>query len=391
MNLKKIIVIFFALICVLIPNNKVRAFTDESKLEPDPTNGKIYYEKRRSIEGKGEKLLGKWRGLTYYSQADKRWAKKIYTSTNNKNQTMKSSGCGPTCGAMIVSSSKGEILPTVMAKIAVEHDFRTKSNGTSWNFFPFIADYFDFKEYYTTTNFEKAMKYLKQKNEIGESKYYIVVSCGKGVFTSSGHYVVLASLDNGKIEVLDSYLYSGKFNTPTRKKANVELKGNYAYISEKKFKKYANYRRFWIYSNDKGNEQKRRTSKAKYTRYVKVNTRLNIRKGPSTKYKIVGKLRNGEKVKVYETKNGFSKIGNNKWVSSKYLSNKKTSVKSKVGQIEILKKSTIMYSKSNLSGKKYYYKKNTRVKVLKNISSKVDYIRVVVTGRKGYIKISDFR
>ena len=384
MNFKKIIVIFFVLICVFIPNSKAKAYLDERKLEPDPINGKTYYE-RRSIEGKGNKLLGKWRGLTYYSQADKRWSNKLYTSTNNRRQTMKSSGCGPTCGAMIVSSAKGEILPTTMAKIAVDNGFRTKDNGTAWNFFPFIADYFDFKEYYTTTNFEKAMKYLKQKNKIGESKYYIVVSCGKGVFTSSGHYVVLASLDSGKIEVLDSYIYSGKFNTTSRKKANVKLKGNYAYITEKNFKKYANYRRFWIYSNDMGNEQKSRTSKAKYTRYVKVNTRLNIRKGPSTKYKIVGKLKNGEKVKVYETKNGFSRIGNNRWVSSKYLSNKKPSSKSKVGQIEILKKSTILYSKSNLSGKKYYYKKNTRVKVLKNISSKVDYVRVVVTGRKGYV------
>ena len=384
MNFKKIIVIFFVLICVFIPNSKAKAYLDERKLEPDPINGKTYYE-RRSIEGKGNKLLGKWRGLTYYSQADKRWSNKLYTSTNNRRQTMKSSGCGPTCGAMIVSSAKGEILPTTMAKIAVDNGFRTKDNGTAWNFFPFIADYFDFKEYYTTTNFEKAMKYLKQKNKIGESKYYIVVSWGKGVFTSSGHYVVLASLDSGKIEVLDSYIYSGKFNTTSRKKANVKLKGNYAYITEKNFKKYANYRRFWIYSNDMGNEQKSRTSKAKYTRYVKVNTRLNIRKGPSTKYKIVGKLKNGEKVKVYETKNGFSRIGNNRWVSSKYLSNKKPSSKSKVGQIEILKKSTILYSKSNLSGKKYYYKKNTRVKVLKNISSKVDYVRVVVTGRKGYV------
>ena len=389
MNFKKIIVIFFVLICVFIPNSKVKAYLDERKLEPDPINGKTYYE-RRSIEGKGNKLLGKWRGLTYYSQADKRWSNKLYTSTNNRRQTMKSSGCGPTCGAMIVSSAKGEILPTTMAKIAVDNGFRTKSNGTAWSFFPFIADYFDFKEYYTTTNFEKAMKYLKQKNKIGESKYYIVVSCGKGVFTSSGHYVVLASLDSGKIEVLDSYIYSGKFNTTSRKKANVKLKGNYAYITEKNFKKYANYRRFWIYSNDMGNEQKSRTSKAKYTRYVKVNIRLNIRKGPSTKYKIVGKLKNGEKVKVYETKNGFSRIGNNRWVSSKYLSNKKPSSKSKVGQIEILKKSTIIYSKSNLSGKKYYYKKNTRVKILKTISNKVDYVRVVVTGRKGYVNNKNY-
>ena len=166
--------VFLALICIFNLNIKVSAFMDEKKLEPDPIEGSIYYKTKASIKGKGNKLLGKWKELTYYSQADKRWANKLYTSTNNKNQTMKTSGCGPTCGAMIVSSAKGEILPNTMAKIAVDNGFRTKSNGTAWGFFPFIADYFDFKEYYTTSNFEKAMKYLKQKNKIGESKYYML-------------------------------------------------------------------------------------------------------------------------------------------------------------------------------------------------------------------------
>lgn len=81
----------------------------------------------------------------------------------------------------------------------MNNGFRTKSNGNSWSFFSFIADYFDFKEYYTTINFDKAMNYLKQKNKIGESKYYIVASCGRGLFTNSVHYVVLTRLDNKMI------------------------------------------------------------------------------------------------------------------------------------------------------------------------------------------------
>ena len=54
--------------------------------------------------------LGKYKGLTYYSQADKRWALKKYG-----NNTMINSGCGPTAAAMVVSSIKGEILPSQMA------------------------------------------------------------------------------------------------------------------------------------------------------------------------------------------------------------------------------------------------------------------------------------
>ena len=385
-------IVFCSIIYVIIPNSRVDATLDESILEPDPIDGLIYYKNSRDIKGEGDKLLGKWKGLTYYSQADSRWANKLYTSTNNKKQTMKSSGCGPTCGAIIVTSAKGEILPTTMAKLAVDNGFRTANNGTAWTFFPFIADYFDFKDYYTTTDFDKAMKYLKQKNEIDESKYYIVVSCGNGLFTSSGHYVVLASLNDGVIEVLDPYLYDSKFDTSSRKKANVKVKGTSVYVSEKNFEKYANYRRFWIYSNDEGNEQKKSDNKTKYTRYVKVNTHLNVRKGPGTNYKIVDKLKNGEKVTVYENKNGFSRIGTNRWVSTKYLvKNKSSKIENTVGEIKTLKRATVLYSKSNLTGKRYNYKKNTTVKVLKNVSKTVDYVRVVATGRKAYVNVNNFK
>lgn len=56
-----------------------------------------------------------------------------------------------------------------------------------------------------------------------------------------------------------------------------------------------------------------------------------------------------------------------------------------VGQKKILKQDCVLYSKKDLTGTKYTYKKNTTVKVLKNISTKIDYVQVVETGRKAYI------
>ena len=305
---------------------------DESLLEADGLVEQENISYDGDNAGKGLNLLGKWQGLTYYSQADSRWATKLYTSTNNHSQTMKSSACGPTCSAMVVSSAKGAILPTTLASLSVDNGYRTANSGTAWAFYPFVADYFGFKEYYKTDDFNKAMTYLSQKNAVGTSKYYIICSCGSGLFTTGGHYIVLASLDGNTIRVFDPYLYNGKFNTASRRNANVEVKGTSAYVSKENFKRYANAKSFWIFSNDKGNEQKKEEKKT-------------------------------------ETKK----------------KKEKTKIKNTVGKKKTLKKKCYLYKKKNLSGKKYTYKKNTRVKVLKNISSKVDYVKAIATGRKAYI------
>ena len=52
---------------------------------------------------------------------------------------------------------------------------------------------------------------------------------------------------------------------------------------------------------------------------VKVNTVLNVRKGPGTNYPVVGKLKNGVMVSVYETSGTWARIGTDKWVSMNYL------------------------------------------------------------------------
>lgn len=68
---------------------------------------------------------------------------------------------------------------------------------------------------------------------------------------------------------------------------------------------------------------------------------------------------------------------------NKQLENKKDT--STVSKKKTLKQDCVLYSNKDLTGTKYTYKKNTTVKILKNISSKVDYVQVIATGRKAYI------
>lgn len=65
--------------------------------------------------------LGNYSGLTYYSQIDSRWSSKMYSSTENLNQTIGTSGCGPTSAAMIVTAIKGSITPPEMADLFVKY------------------------------------------------------------------------------------------------------------------------------------------------------------------------------------------------------------------------------------------------------------------------------
>lgn len=354
--------------------------------------------------GNGKKLLGKYQGLTYYNQGDSRWANRPYTSSGNRSQTIKSSGCGPTSAAMVISSSKGAILPTTTANLFVSNGYRTKNNGTAWACWSFVADYFGFKEYHTTTNFNKALSYLKtDKDKNGISDYFVVVSVNSGLWTTGGHYIVLIGHSGNTITVYDPYLYAGKYKTASRKAAKVKVVGNSAYVSEASFKKYSNAVKYWIFSNDQTGKAPKVT-KVNYVRYVATSESvLNVRNTYSNSGKIVGTVKKGEKVKVSAICNGYSQIGSNRWVSSKYLTStnpnakpaKKPAAKPKyiteVGKTYKFAKDTVLYSKSNLSGTKYQYKKGTSAKVKKHISEKVDYVLIPATGRSAYIKSSDLK
>lgn len=339
--------------------------------------------------------LGQYTGLTYYSQIDPRWKNKLYTSTGNSSQTMGSSACGPTCSAMVVSSIKGTILPTEMADLYVQYGFRSANNGTYWSAFRWTADVFDigYKEIYK----------LNDVCDLLEENYMVISACGNGLFTTGGHFILIygyedtngdGQCDTGdRLKIYDPYLYSGKFNLSTRRgKAQVE--GNTVYVEKEVFRAYANYSGFFAFKNDRSNNtevDRTEVTTASYTRYVKVNTSLNVRSGPGTSYNVVGRKYNGDKVTVYKESSNWSNIGTNEWVSSDYLTDSNVQpVISTVGQYKKLKAATTLYSNSNLTGTRYTYLKNTKVKILKNISSTVDYIYIPATGRYAYVDNSAF-
>ena len=56
-----------------------------------------------------------------------------------------------------------------------------------------------------------------------------------------------------------------------------------------------------------------------YRGQVTASKGLNVRKGPGTNYAKVGALANRARVTVLETKNGWGRIGNGKWVSLSYI------------------------------------------------------------------------
>lgn len=253
--------------------------------------------------------LGNYTGLTYYSQIDSRWKNHVYTAIGDDSQTIGTSGCGPTSAAMVVTAIKGTITPPEMGDLFVQYGYRSANSGTYWSAFRWVADVFDI-EYQETTNIDTAINLLRNNN-------YVVASVANGLFTSGGHFIVLVGIDGDTIKIYDPYLYSGKFDTSTRR-GKVTVDGNVVYCSIDNFRNYANYRGFFAYRHN-GNVQENTgtVTTATYTRYVNVNTRLNVRN--SIWGTVVDKLYDGDKVTVYETSGNWARIGDNRWVCSDYL------------------------------------------------------------------------
>lgn len=270
--------------------------------------GEIAYEGAKAETWNVE--LGDYVGLTYYSQLDSRWASKMYSSVGNSNQTIGSSACGPTCASMVVTATKGAITPDTMCDLFVQHGYRSANNGTYFSAFRAVADEFDIG-YEETYYLDKAVELLR-------NNHYVIVSCGNGLFTTGGHFIVLVGIDGDTLKIYDPYLYSGKFSTSTRR-GKVTVDGNTVYCSIDNFRNYANYSKFFAFAHD-GNVQVNNTrpvTTQAYTRYVNAKIGLNIRNKPNGY--IVGGLSNGTAVTVYETAGNWSRIGTNKWVSSNYL------------------------------------------------------------------------
>lgn len=273
--------------------------------------GEIAYEGDRANTWNVE--LGDYVGLTYYSQIDSRWRNHQYSSVGDSSQTIGTSGCGPTSAAMIVTATRGAITPDEIGDLFVQYGYRSSNNGTYWSAFRAVADEFDIG-YQECSSLDTAVSLVRNNN-------YVIVSCGNGLFTTGGHFIVIVGIEGDTLKIYDPYLYSGKFDTSTRC-GKVTVSGNTVYCSIDNFRNYANYKGFFAYQHS-GNVQENtgNVTTSTYTRYVNTNSlNLNVRNAPNGS--VIGSLKKGTQVTVAETNGSWSRITNptNGWVSSSYLS-----------------------------------------------------------------------
>jgi hypothetical protein len=295
----------------------------ETEKESLTNQGDISYEGSSEIPNVE---LGDYYGLTYYSQLDSRWKSHPYTAIGDSAQTIGTSGCGATSVAMLVSSLRGNITPDQIGDLFVQYGYRSANSGTYLSAFKWTADVFNLN-YIHTTDIYSAVELLR-------NNYYVIVSCGEGLFTYGGHIMLITGIDGDTLRIYDPYLYNGKFDTSTRA-GKVDVEGTTVYCSIENFRKYANCTNYYGYIVNNTDNQIPPINNQDTTvydkKYVKVSSYLNVRDNPNGS--IVDKLYNNTPVTIYETDAEWSRIGDNRWVNSSYLSDsvsysKPTSVQS---------------------------------------------------------------
>lgn len=289
----------------------------ETESEGFKEQGQVAYEgseKAPNVE------VGKYAGLTYYSQIDSRWSNKMYSSVGDSSQTIGTSGCGPTSSAMVVSSIKGTITPDTMASLYTQYGYRSANQGTYWSAFKWTADVFNIG-YSECYRLDDAVAKLKDN-------HYIIVSCNQGLFTYGGHFIVLTGIEGDYIKVYDPYLYNGKFDVASRR-GKAEVKGNTVYVSIDNFRNYANYKKFFCFKNDRTDIKENDSnivyvkpissvSNVDYKVRITANNGLNIRAGANTSYKRIGGYSKNQVATILAESNGWGKTDKGGWIKLAY-------------------------------------------------------------------------
>ena len=140
--------------------------------------------------------------VVYFNQLDERYAGKPYGTDHIGGY-----GCGPTSMAMVVSSLAGETVdPERMAQWAYENGYWCKGSGSYHALIPGAAENWGLAVSGCTPSEPQRLL-----DALADGKLVVAIM-SKGHFTSSGHFIVLRGVKNGKILVADpaSYKRSGQ-------------------------------------------------------------------------------------------------------------------------------------------------------------------------------------
>lgn len=227
--------------------------------------------------------------LVDYKQTDSKWAKKPYRVKGKESATIGGSGCGPTCAAMIVATYEyRKETPVTACNWSMKHGYKAVNQGT---FYSFFEPYFK-AHGMKCTQVPGGNSYHKRGTEsdkkalaaLKEGKY--VIACmGPGLWTSSGHFVVLRAYKDGYIYIQD----------PASSKKE-RLKNTWDNVSYQ-----AKY--YWIIEAPDG-------------RIMYTKDKLKVYYNPKKGAKIVGEIGKGKKVitgKISTNDPSFIHVKGKKW------------------------------------------------------------------------------
>lgn len=136
--------------------------------------------------------------VVYYNQLDKRYAHKPYGTDD-----IGTYGCGPTCMAMVVSSLTNETVdPVETAHWAYENGYWCSRSGSYHSLIPGAA-----KAWGLPVQGCGKTEGQRIVDALSQGKLVVAIML-KGHFTSSGHFIVLRGVENGKILVADPANYT---------------------------------------------------------------------------------------------------------------------------------------------------------------------------------------
>lgn len=148
--------------------------------------------REREFDGKltEEEVNG---GIPRLMQWDGRWGKTVYGDSD-----IELSGCGPTCVSMVAAGLTGDakITPVLVADYSWRSGYYDSENGTSWALMREGVGAFGLGSKELPLD-EDMMK------EALDEGTPIICSMGEGDFTTTGHFIVLVGVEDGKFKVHD--------------------------------------------------------------------------------------------------------------------------------------------------------------------------------------------
>lgn len=140
-----------------------------------------------------------------YLQTDPRWKGLDYSAPGEKT-TIGGSGCGPTSAAMLIETLTGKrYTPVDACAWALSHGYKAPHQGTYYAYFKpqFAAFGINCRQLNGSNIYGKRNSTVHDEAfELLRQGYYIIACMGKGLWTSSGHFIVVW-WEDGKVRIND--------------------------------------------------------------------------------------------------------------------------------------------------------------------------------------------